>query len=399
MLSMKRVGLTGAAAALSLLSVTLGVPTANAATYSDQASGIVIWPKIVAQVGVVDTEITLTNTNPSGAVAAHCFYVNANSHCNNTGDVCTTSSSCFDSTSGLLGSCVPGWVEFNFDVVLTANQPLAWSALDGLSGAGSSGDLSLANGHLPCPGLPFRRDCPSAIGTNAGTRVPPVSEPTFIGELKCIQADPITRHPAVCGDTGQPACQDYLVGTATIQRLGDGQLDAAEYNAVGLKSFGANNGDGFLNIGGDAAEYEPCAEVLILNHLFDGATDPISGAATARTELTLVPCSEDFLTQTTPPVTAQFLVYNEFEQRFSTSRPVSCLLDSSLSLIDTSQPTRSIFSAGVAGTVAGQTRIRGVSGGLLGTAVLNLEDSVSGSSAYNLDGFAERSGGDLIRIP
>ena len=136
MLSIKRVGLTGAAAALSLLSVTLGVPTANAATYSDQASGIVIWPKIVAQVGVVDTEITLTNTNPSGAVAAHCFYVNANSHCNNTGDVCTTSSSCFDSTSGLLGSCVPGWVEFNFDVVLTANQPLAWSALAGSAAPG-----------------------------------------------------------------------------------------------------------------------------------------------------------------------------------------------------------------------------------------------------------------------
>ena len=74
--------------------------------------------------------------------------------------------------------------------------------------------------------------------------MPPVSEPTFIGELKCIQADPITRHPAVCGDTGQPACQDYLVGTATIQRLGDGQLDAAEYNAVGLQTFGDNNGDG-----------------------------------------------------------------------------------------------------------------------------------------------------------
>jgi hypothetical protein len=398
MLSMKRVGLTGAAAVLSLLSVSLGAPTANAATYSDQSASIVVWPKIAAQTDVEDTQITLSSTNPSGPVAAHCVYVNANSHCNNTGDVCTTSSSCFDSSTGLLGSCVPGWVEFDFDVVLTANQPLAWSALEGLGGAGSGSDRSLANGHLPCPGLPFRADCPMAIGSNAGTRVPPVSESPFVGELKCIQSDPITRRPAVCGGANEP-CQDYLVGTATIQRLEDGHLSAAEYNGVGLKSAGANDGDGFLNIGGDDAEYEPCAEVLIFNHLFDGATDPISDEAGATTELTLVPCSEDFLTQTMPPVTAQFLVYNEFEQRFSTSRPVPCLLDSQISLIDTSQPDRSIFSAGVAGTVSGQTRIRGVGGGLLGAAVLNLEDLARGSSAYNLDGFAERSAGDLIRIP
>jgi hypothetical protein len=98
----------------------------------------------------------------------------------------------------------------------------------------------------------------------------------------------------------------------------------------------------------------------------------ISQLLAARSELSLVPCTQDFLRQAIPHVTAQFLVYNEFEQRFSTSRAVDCLLSGPISRIDTSQPNRSIFSASVAGTVAGQTRITGVNGGLIGAATLSL---------------------------
>jgi hypothetical protein len=102
-------------------------------------------------------------------------------------------------------------------------------------------------------------------------------------------------------------------------------------------------------------------------------------------------------------VTAQFLVYNEFEQRFSTSRQVRCLLDSALSNLDTSQPDRSIFNVGTSGTIAGQTRIHGVGGGLIGAALIRLNEEQAGprrgGAGYNLNGFAEREDGDQIRVP
>jgi hypothetical protein len=325
----------------------------------------------------------MNNLDRSNITAAHCFYVNANSHCANTGAVCESASDC--EQTGIFAPCIEGWIEINFDVFLTGNQPLAWLASEGLSGD-----------DIPCPGTLGSPTCPN--GTNRGTRVPPVTERPFIGELKCIQSDPITRFPIECSGS---ACQNDLAGNATIFEASPGLApDGLSYNAVGLRTFGDNNGDGVLNIGGDDAEYEPCHDVLILNHFFDGATDPISNAATTETELTLVPCTQDFLTQTTDAVTAQFLVYNEFEQRFSTSRQVRCLLDSALSNLDTSQADRSIFSIGTAGTIAGQTRIHGVGGGLIGAALLRLDGvDRDGGAGYNLNGFAEREDGDQIRVP
>jgi hypothetical protein len=79
-------------------------------------------------------------------------------------------------------------------------------------------------------------------------------------------------------------------------------------------------------------------------------------------ELTLVPCTEDFENQA-PDLSrtiAQFLVFNEFEQRFSASLLVECFKEIRLSNIDTPDNIRSLWSAGVGGTLTGQTRIRGV---------------------------------------
>ena len=209
----------------------------------------------------------------------------------------------------------------------------------------------------------------------------------------------MTRLPFPCD--GTPACRNDLEGGATVTEVA-GDINPMRYNAVGLRTTDFNNGDNVLVIGGsDAPEYQPCSQVLVLNHFFDGAVDPVSGTALTQSELSLVPCTQDFLLQQVPRVTAQFLVYNEFEQRFSTSRLVDCLLDSPISLIDTTQPTRSIFSAAVAGTVAGQTRITGVGGGLIGSAQLNFEGAGIGraGSGYNLNQFADRDDADFIRIP
>ena len=49
-----------------------------------------------------------------------------------------------------------------------------------------------------------------------------------------------------------------------------------------------------------------------------------NGDSTVANELTLVPCREDFETQTPARVVVQFLIFNEFETRSSTSTTVEC---------------------------------------------------------------------------
>jgi len=407
MLTMKKLTVIGAGAFALITS-----PMARAATYSDAGAGVLVYAKIVVD-DQTDTVVQVANQSAS-PTAAHCFYVNANRRCTNTGAVCSGSTDCFDASSGFTGACLPGWIEVNFDVLMTPNQPLAWSAAQGL---GFKQPAGLFYGNVPCPGG-LLNTCP---GSNAGTRVPPVGETPFVGELKCIESDPTTRLPRPCNtnDCTGPGvcCRNDLIGSASVESLTfEGDIDVERYNAVGLRSAGFNDGDNVLTIGGSgtgpaAPEYQPCAQVVVFNHLFDGATDPIVDTGLyAHSTLALVPCTEDFAEQQVPQVTAQFLVYNEFEQRFSTSRSVNCLLDTPISLIDTSQPERSIFSASVAGTVAGNTRITGVNGGIIGSATLafcpitGCTDPASGEpqalgAGYDLNQFSDRVDADIIRIP
>jgi hypothetical protein len=177
-----------------------------------------------------------------------------------------------------------------------------------------------------------------------------VAEDPFVGELKCIEVD----------KNGVPVAKNDLKGEAEIIQSNAGQIDVEGYNAIGIPAIpGSNNGDDTLVLGGPGAEYSACPNILILDHFFDDANDPISGDS-VTTELTLVPCTEDFQHQSVLKVTVQFLVFNEFEQRLSTSRPVTCYDDIKLSNIDTRSSANSIFNAAVMGTLTGQTRIRGV---------------------------------------
>lgn len=385
MILTSKTNLWGAAATVVALLLS---STAQAAPAIDQTAALLIYPKIRVVAGSVETRLQISNESGQ-PVTAHCFYVNANSHCTNTGAPCTEPSQCIGGTAGA-GICRPGWIETNFDISLTSNQPLGWLASEGLAG-----------NDLPCVPTFFNpTPCAPGVGSNSGTRVPPVSETPFIGELKCIQSDSATRLPAPC-EPG--SCRNDLSGTAAIYKAG-AIVDAASYNANGLRAT-QNDGDENLIIGAadpTDAEYEPCPSVLVLDFFYDGAADPISGLSTTS-ELTLVPCTQDFRAQTLPPVTAQFLVYNEFEQRLSTSRQVACLLDSQLSRLDTTQPDRSIFFAGNSGTIAGQARIRGVGGGLVGAAVLSLggpfTDPASTVASYSLDQAVERAESDIISLP
>lgn len=405
------------AAAASVLGLVAfaAVPQAGATPTTDRPASILVWPKVVVDSSgglfgqPTETEITIANTYAGGVKQAHCFYVNATSHCsNNPSRACVSAADC--NGGDARGDCIPGWSETDFDIYLTHDQPLRWDASAGLY----RGDFPIEGpffcnaplGSIQC----FAQNDPrcGAVGcnlgqNNLGSAIPPVPEDPFIGSLTCIQ---YTGGSNSVPDQSETANQ--LVGSATINR-GEGS-DLARYSANGLIATGTPVSNGTLRLGADG-NYGACASTLVLSHLFDGASDPAGpglAGAPVTTDLTLVPCSSNYSEGSGARSTAQFLVFNEFEQRFSTSRTVDCLLDTPISRIDTRSPSRSIFSTGVAGTIAGQTRIRGVAGssvagvetrgGLLGVAVLKTGEGLR-SAAYNLHQQGQGSGVDVIAVP
>lgn len=380
--------------------------SSKAEVSSDQAAAILIFPKVIVDTsdvagnGKLDTLIRISNTGGK-SVRIQCFWTNANGHCfNSPGTICNANlTSPIEQWSQQLrdpqcGSsfCVPGWQETDFIVNLTARQPVAWLASQGATLC-EDGVSSVA----PC--FPLRGDGRPSPNNNAESRVPAVLEDPFIGELRCIAVD----------QNDVPIEENLLKGEAEIVRSEGVAVDVWAYNAVGVPALpkavgGGNNGDNVLVLGGSGAEYGGCPNVLILDHFFDGANDPISNA-TVVTHLTLVPCTQDFLRQSPVQTTVQFLVFNEFEQRFSTSYAnFQCFRTFQLSRIDTRTPTFSIFSAGVMGTLTGQTRIRGVADAHRdhGHALLGVAEEFrvgQGTAAFNLHFQGSRPQSDFIYIP
>src|SRR5262245_4415656 len=224
-----RAARTLAVSAVALLLVAGATPVGAAST-TELSSTILIFPKVVFD-GSRDTLIQITNTSNS-MVHAQCFYVNAAPLCIGVGD-------CLAGTCN--GTCEPQWVEVDFAIWLTKQQPTHWSA---------------GSGRLPPGGIPCGADnseCDNA-GIEIG-RVPPVSGIPFAGELRCIEVD----------QSGAPISGNHLKGEATIVSR-DG--DASKYNAIGLigEPF-TNNGDDILCIGGgvtpecpSGAEYQGCGQ-------------------------------------------------------------------------------------------------------------------------------------------
>jgi hypothetical protein len=204
-----------------------------------------------------------------------------------------------------------------------------------------------------------------------------------------------------------------MKGEATItifatSELAGGDEDVitvAKHNAIGIQAIqGAVNDDTTLVLGGPEPEYNGCPNFLILNHFFDFAENPVTDDGSfVITALTLVPCTENYLRQIPGAAVVQYLVYNEFEQRFSTSRTVQCKQLLPLSNIDTTQNERSIFSAGVAGTLTGQTRMNPIGSGLLGVAteihVPATGQDILPIADFNLHYQGDREDPDLIVLP
>jgi len=399
--------------ALACAAILLAVGSADARVIdptgvtTNETAAILVYPLLKADpTAGVDTLIQLTNVSEF-LTKVHCFYTNTNGHCSNSPEtICTDQT--FRTDCPLGGLCVPGWQETDFRLTLTKRQPLSWSINDGLSS-------------LPLNSIPGQGD---PVQFNQGN-IPPVLEVPFTGELLCVQVDVTTELPTDRND---------LKGEATIvdaKASNGAAIDANKYNAIGIKAIeGRQDGNpNVLNIGGPEAEYgvfseavDPprfvgCPNILTLNHFFDGADVTTSvGTSEVSSDLILVPCANDYLTQTAngAPAVIQFLVYNEFEQRFSTSTSLQCFKETPLSDIDTRPGVEgdafSIFGVGVQGTITGTSRLRSVAGpnvdgynanGVL--AVLKETWETGGSNTYtasaNVQFQGSREQGDQIRIP
>ncbi len=393
----------------------LAAGAASADVTSDRPAAILVWPKllfssasddILSPAGdTIDTTIQVTNTSDQ-EVRLRCFYVNANSHCSeNPQQVCGATPDCEN-------FCQPGWLEIDFEITLTPYQPLVWNLGDGLAS-------------LPCAVAPCLPKASGPPSRNIGS-IPPANEDPFMGELKCIQV----------GENNEPIDRNDVKGEATIVTVRPSEeqsVDARGYNAVGIQAIeGANDGDNTLLIG---EEYNGCPSVLILDHFFDDAAVPAVGNSGAeymisKTHVTIVPCSQDFELQAPFKTTVQLLVFNEFEQRFSSSRPVTCFKEYELCALGTGRDRpftasgfddpnyescqRSVFSAFVNGTLSGQTRIRGVDDGVegRGNGLLAVAEefhrlpsdaddvtATYSSAAFNVHYVGRRERSDVMRLP
>ena len=360
---------------------------AQAEVTSTNPAGLLIFPKLIFDSSAgQDTILQISNTSDE-PTRVRCYLVNANGHCsNNPTQVCSHRSEC----GGAF--CLPGWTETDFQFTLTQFQPIVWRLGDGLQ-------------NFPLDGF---NNTTQSGQFNRDSNIPPAPEDPFLGELKCFQVD----------DGDSPVARNDLKGEVTM--FTEDPLDVRKYNAIGLKSLEFNNGDDTLCLGGTEGsddcpepEYEGCPNVVILNHFFDDAPDPVNGSR-IRTRLTLVPCSEDFLNQATFKITVQMLIFNEYEQRLSTSRRIECLEDIYLSDIDTrpiedaDDDFASIFNFAVQGTLAGQTRLRSVQTadrdrgtGIVGVANEFYFDNGTAisSASFNLHQAGIRTQGDIIRAP
>ncbi|GIW44505.1 MAG: hypothetical protein KatS3mg077_1787 [Candidatus Binatia bacterium] len=288
-----------------LLAGLVTAPGARADVTSDESGTLLIYPKVVSD-GVRDTLIQMSNRTNS-FVMVHCFYINASGSCSST----TTQSCEIDADCPTGETCIRQCNSTNFELALTAQQPVQWRVSTGRLTVipsspcrpGQPCQCSVDNsGQLVCPGM--------LVGQNNSSFVPPVGT-DFVGELKCYQID----------SNGDPTPGNALKGTATIETIATGQI--SEYNALAVAA-NADTGNGLnndrelrLNFNGSGAgELNYCPASLVFTANAEGVTDAFSGA-TISTELTLVPCSELLEENLPAPVRLRFVGYNEFEQPLS----------------------------------------------------------------------------------
>ena len=331
------------AAVLLVVLVGTVVPV-GAQVSTDQPGAVIIFPKVVVD---ADRDTLIQISNASGSeVAARCFYTNPAE----------------DADSGELV-----WLTVDFQIALTRLQPTVWLASNGRPSNPADRPPELEPGRVP------------ALASG------------FLGELRCV----------VVSDADDPLSRNVLTGDATIVDRVTGEI--RRYAAISIKGRPRNNNDNTLLL--NNVEYSTCPRMLLLNHFFDDAIDPVL-ATPIRTNITFVPCSMDYERSEPGTATLQFDVINEFEQRLSASLPVRCFVDTSLAAIDNpNNPSGSIFNVALQGSLVGQTRIRPVPDGdtTRGHGVLAIAEEFHnpprGGAALNLHFISGNLQGDVIVLP
>jgi len=361
--------LTLSAALVLVSALALSTAAAAQSVTPVEPAGYIVYPRIVSDPSdlfntgtATNTVVQLTNVSSADATV-HCIYVNATGTCStgvnvvsSIGAECRVDADCV----GALARCNPQWSLSDFTITLSPQQPTGWVVDEGLT--------------VPAPG---------------DGAVPPVNLDYFVGELKCIHVDNNVD--------ANPVNANVLIGEASIYDVTSSTVDVRSYSAIGVQSIeddGSVQGDKTLCLGGsgqagdvcEVAEYASCAPKLVLGHFFEGAQ--LGGLnSSVSTQLTLTPCSNDFVTAEPTSLVAQYLVFNEFEQRMSASSLVRCTETTTLSDIS------NIFNVSIQGTLSGQTHIRPVSAdgprGLLGIAEEFIGDE--GSAAYHVNQLGEGS--------
>lgn len=378
-------GLCGFAAVLGVVA-----SSAHAIVTTERGASILAFPKVLAD-DSADTIIQITNISNS-MVHARCFYV--------------------DASPDRFGR--PRWQVTDFNIWLTKQQPTSWRVSTGrFTNPGDSCAIGSNGLYIPTS------DCASA-GLDPGA-IPPVNF-GFTGELKCIEVDV----------SNNPVGGNHLKGEATIKTGGD----VAKYNAVGFQGTEAagSTGNELLldqpsNTDEVIGQYDSCPNELLVNHFADLSTDPVvlrngaggtcSGMPAGRTcvedadctpgycvddpsvivgvdgvvsltsanltELTLIPCSQNFEDPSADViegngVTVQFEIYNEFEQVFSFSTTVECWKKFFMFQLDSpNDPTRSVWAYNNLQTLGVFTRIKPTpgEGGVIGVAGILRADNNS----------------------
>jgi hypothetical protein len=283
----------------ALLAMTVATArVASADASADRGGSIIVFPKVISD-GTRDTLIQISNINNT-VVFAHCMYL--------------------DASPEIPGVPVgPGnprrCVERDFTLTLTRQQPTVWRVstgrllnnFDQVTGACQTVNVLNAD-RQTCPGI----DPGNVI--NVGT--------LFEGHLVCVQTD----------SAGAPVGGDALKGEAFIESVDAAGLDGliSAYNAVSIsQGTDGPNTDSILQL--DGVEYAQCPDALRFTHLAEGVEDPVVEGVTATTELTLVPCTIDYESQTPPQVTLQFGVWDDTELFQSTATTLDCWFNEDLS--------------------------------------------------------------------
>ena len=268
--------MTAAAAGLALL--WSGVVKAESP--QRLPSAVLVYPLIVVEGGgqTTDTRVELVNLS-SGPVSLDCTYVPA------------------DTCGG-----------FDFQVMLTPNQPISWLASRGVF--------------------------------SGGTAVPPFSS---TGELKCVVLpleESVSAHNTIQGRAAVFGADGQTIGYSAVGflRLTDGPLT----NEIDL----------------DGVTYTQCPDK---QHFVILASDPADPSA--QSELVIAPCSEDLENLNPATTVVQLLVYNEFEEVFSSSTSVTCSFRRKLLQIS------NVFAAATLGSPTAHLIVQGVQSPILAMVI------------------------------